>query len=203
MRKQSTPKITESSPTLETWLRAHGQQFIQHVLEEEVTDWLGWQKSVRRRGFGQTAGYQNGYDKPRRLTLSCGTITVRRPRVRECDERLVSRLFPFFKRKSVAVDHLLPELYLQGLENVDGRRTDLPSGEASRVDGRHVSREEIYRWKTTKNRRRRLILFPHYLTEPLFSPKVNDNFFESIPKLVEILPDSHVDVRLPSTRWPY
>jgi hypothetical protein len=29
------------------------------------------------------AGYRNGHGKPRRLTLSSGTITVRRPRVRD------------------------------------------------------------------------------------------------------------------------
>lgn len=103
MKKQSTTKTAESSltwETLEAWIRGHVQQFIQHVLEEEVTDLLGRQKSVRRRGGNGPTGYRNGYGKPRRLTLSCGTLTVRRPRVRECDERLVSRVLPFFKRKA-------------------------------------------------------------------------------------------------------
>lgn len=51
--------------------------------------------------------------------MSCGTITVRRPRLRECAERFVSRVLPFFKRKSTAIDHLLPELYLHGLAHGD------------------------------------------------------------------------------------
>lgn len=122
MRKQSTTKTAEASltwETLETWIRGHVQQFIQHVLEEEVTDLLGRQKSVRRLDVDGPTGYRNGYGKPRRLTLSCGTITVRRPRVRECDEQLVSRVLPFFKRKSTVVDHLLPELYLHGLAQGD------------------------------------------------------------------------------------
>ena len=44
---------------------------------------------------------------------------MRRPRIRECEERLISRILPFFKRKSRAVDHLLPELYLHGLAQGD------------------------------------------------------------------------------------
>lgn len=122
MKEQSTTKTGESSPTwetLEVWIRGHVQQFIQHVLEEEVTELLGRQKSVRRVGLDGSTGYRNGHGKPRRLTLGCGTIMVRRPRVRECDERLISRVLPFFKRKSTAVDHLLPELYLHGLAQGD------------------------------------------------------------------------------------
>lgn len=40
------------------------------------------------------AGYRNGWGKPRRLSLSSGTITVRRPRVRGLTERFESRLLP-------------------------------------------------------------------------------------------------------------
>jgi putative transposase len=79
MKKQSTGKTDESSITwnnLEQWIRGHVQNFIQGVLEEEVTDLLGRQKSVRRQPVATSAGYRNGYGKPRRLTLSCGTITV-------------------------------------------------------------------------------------------------------------------------------
>ena len=121
MKKQSTTQTGESSPTwetLEVWIRGHVQQF-QHVLEEEVTELLGRQKSVRCIGLDGSSGYRNGYGQPRRLTLGCGTSMVRRPRVRECEERLISRVLPFFKRKSTAVDHLLPELYLHGLVQGD------------------------------------------------------------------------------------
>ena len=111
MKKQSTGRAEESTVTrnnLEQWIRGHVQGFIQRVLEEEVTDLLGRQKSVRRQPVDTSAGYRNGYGKPRRLTLSCGTITVKRPRVRECEERFVSLVLPLFKRKSRAVDHLPP-----------------------------------------------------------------------------------------------
>jgi len=59
--------------------------------------------------------YRNGHGKPRRLTLTSGTITVRRPRVRDLNERFVSRVLPLFKRQTKEVGELLPQLYLHGL----------------------------------------------------------------------------------------
>ena len=53
------------------------------------------------------------------MTLSGGTITVQRPRVRGSDERVESRVLPLFKRKSQAVERVLPELYLHGLVQGD------------------------------------------------------------------------------------
>ena len=44
-----------------------------------------------------------------------GTITVRRPRVRDLEERFVSRLLPLFQRRTPEVAALLPEHYLHGL----------------------------------------------------------------------------------------
>jgi putative transposase len=90
-------KPTTSEPTASTWerleefARQHVQRFIQALLEEEVTELLGRTKSARREAVDATAGYRNGYGKPRRLTLTNGTITVRRPRVRDLNERFVSR----------------------------------------------------------------------------------------------------------------
>jgi putative transposase len=60
-------------------------------------------------------GYRNGYGKPRRLTLTNGTITVRQPRVRDLNERFVSRVLPLFKRQTKEVGELLPQLYPHGL----------------------------------------------------------------------------------------
>ena len=44
MRKQTTEITSESRPeweTLEHWLRDRMQNLVQHVLEEEVTEFLG------------------------------------------------------------------------------------------------------------------------------------------------------------------
>jgi hypothetical protein len=48
------------------------------------------------------------YGKPRRLTLKSGTITVRRPRVRDLNERFVSRVLALFKRQTKEVVNYFP-----------------------------------------------------------------------------------------------
>jgi len=109
------PKASSTWERLEDFVRGHVQQFIQSLLEEEVTELLGRTKSARREAVDASPGYRNGYSKPRRLTLTSGTITVRRPRVRDLNERFVSRVLPLFKRQTKEVGELLPQLYLHGL----------------------------------------------------------------------------------------
>src|ERR1043166_5930474 len=109
------PKASRTWERLEEFVREHVQRFIQALLEEEVTELLGRTKSARREGVDASLGYRNGYGKPRRLTLTSGTITVRRPRVRDLNERFVSRVLPLFKRQTKEVGELLPQLYLHGL----------------------------------------------------------------------------------------
>src|SRR5881397_707462 len=115
--KRTNPEPKESSTweRLEDFVREHVQQFIQALLEEEVTELLGRTKSARREAVDAAPGYRNGYGKPRRLSLTSGTITVRRPRVRGLAERFASRVLPLFKRRTQEVGDLLPELYLHGL----------------------------------------------------------------------------------------
>jgi putative transposase len=80
-----------------------------------VTTLLGRSKSARRAAVDASKGLRNGDGKPRRRTLTTGTITVRRPRGRGLDERFVSRVLPLFKRRTRQVGELLPQLYLHGL----------------------------------------------------------------------------------------
>jgi len=68
--------------TLELFVRAKVQVFVQDLLEEEVTALLGRGKSVRRETVDASPGYRNGYGKPRRISMRGGTITVQRPCVR-------------------------------------------------------------------------------------------------------------------------
>ena len=109
----STPVWDE----LEEWTRGRIQEWMQQLLVEEVTEFLGRAKQ-QRRGVDMQ-GYRNGYGKPRRLTMRSGTVTVRRPRVRDLDERFESRLLPLFTRRTQEVRDLLPELYLHGLASGD------------------------------------------------------------------------------------
>src|SRR5262245_10888695 len=114
--RQSTRPMWE---TLETWVRVKVQEFVQAVLEEEVTEALGRRRYERRDGVDAPVGHRNGNGKPRWLALQTGTIMVRRPRVRGLEERFESRLVPLFVRRSQQVADLLPELYLHGLAQGD------------------------------------------------------------------------------------
>jgi len=104
---------------LESYVRGKAQELIQALLEEEVTELLGRGKSERRGVVDAPGGYRSGHGKPRRLTLGSGTITVRRPRVRDLEERFESRILPLFVRRSQEVNALIPELYLHGLAEGD------------------------------------------------------------------------------------
>ncbi|HXH25901.1 MAG TPA: IS256 family transposase [Vicinamibacterales bacterium] len=122
MTKKNTESGAASSPTWETLeaFARHGmQQFLQQVLEAEVDELLARGRYERRAGVDASVGYRNGFGKPRRLSLSNGTITLRRPRVRGLSERFESRLLPAFKRRTEEVGRLLPELYLHGLAQGD------------------------------------------------------------------------------------
>src|SRR5262245_61385063 len=104
---------------LEAYARAKIREHLQDLLEQELTEWLGREKSERRGNPKEQAGYRNGYGKKRRFTLSLGTIEIRRPRVRNLDERFESRVLPLFKRHSEEVRELIPELYLHGMASGD------------------------------------------------------------------------------------
>ena len=102
MDKESTARVGSSSPeweTLESWVRIRVQGWVQDLLEEELTELLGRRKHERRRPVDAHAGYRNGHGKPRKLTLSGGTVTVRRPRARGLESRFVSRILPLFRRR--------------------------------------------------------------------------------------------------------
>ena len=112
---ESTVEWTE----LEGFVRGKVQELIQAVLEEEVTELLGRRKSERRTGIDPREGYRNGHGKAKRLATSIGTVVVRRPRVRDLEERFESRVLPLFARRTKEVGALLPELYLHGLAEGD------------------------------------------------------------------------------------
>ena len=122
MMKKSTETVPESSAewaTLESFARDGVQRLLQRVLEQEVDELLGRRRSERRAAVDAVAGYRNGFGQPRRLSMSNGTITVRRPRVRGLEERFASRILPLFKRRTEEVGQLLPSLYLHGLAHGD------------------------------------------------------------------------------------
>jgi putative transposase len=104
---------------LEEYARGKIREHLQDLLEQEVSEWLGRNKSERKTNPVEQPGYRNGYGKARRFTTRLGTMEVCRPRVRNLDERFVSKVLPMFRRQSQEVRGLLPELYLHGLASGD------------------------------------------------------------------------------------
>jgi putative transposase len=97
------------------------QAQLQQLLEE-VTTFLG-RVPYARRGMvspvDPPAGSRNGHGKPQQFTMLNGTVTVRRPRVRDLTDRFESKVLPLFTRRTQEVGTLLPELYLHGLSMGD------------------------------------------------------------------------------------
>ena len=101
MEKENTKSESASRvcyEAMEAYARERIQNWLQGVLEVEVDEFLGRGKSVRSAGRDEVrAGYRNGYGKLRRVSLTSGTIEVRRPRLRNLADRFESRVLPLFK----------------------------------------------------------------------------------------------------------
>ena len=59
---------------LEDWARSRVQVWLQELLEDEVTQFLGREKSERSPN---RRGYRNGHGEPRRFAMMNGTMEVR------------------------------------------------------------------------------------------------------------------------------
>ena len=126
MRERTSTEPSESSTvcyaTLEQWARGQIQAQLQQILEDEASTFLGRARHARRERVSPIdppQGNRNGYGKPRQFTMRNGTVTVRRPRVRDLTNRFESKVLPLFTRRTPEVGELLPELYLHGLSSGD------------------------------------------------------------------------------------
>lgn len=144
---------------LESMARERIQEFVQVLLEEEVTALVGRRKSERRESVDAPPVYRNGYGKPRKLSMMGGTIEVSRPRVRGLEERFESRVLPLFKRRTEAVGELLPQLYLHGLSQGDfdlalrgllGEGAPLSESSIERLRGKWVAQYEAWRQRSLR-----------------------------------------------------
>lgn len=139
--------------SLEEMARGRIQEFVQALLEEEVTALVGRAKSERRESVDAPVVYRNGHGKPRKLAMMGGTVEVRRPRVRGLEERFESRILPLFRRRTKEVGELLPQLYLHGLAQGDfelalrgllGEGAPLSPSSIERLRGKWVSEFEAW-----------------------------------------------------------
>jgi len=158
MEKENTGGARKSSVEfefLEDWVRGKVQEYIQFLLEQEVEELLGRQKWERKGTVDPEKGYRNGYGKSRHLTLSCGTVDLKRPRVRGLEQRFVSKILPLFARRTKEIGDLLPELYLHGLSEGDfdlalrgllGEKAPLSASTVARLKEKWQA--EYNQWKT-------------------------------------------------------
>ena len=90
MSKSITGTGKPSSATyevLEDMVRLKVQEYIQEILEDEVETFLGRKKSERIKPVDGASGYRNGHGKTKKFAVMSGTITIRRPRIRQTEER--------------------------------------------------------------------------------------------------------------------
>src|SRR6476620_5952972 len=158
MKQKTTTEQSASTvcyEMIETKARERIQSWLQDLLEEEVTEFLGRAKS-QRRCEDDVIGYRNGYGTPRRIALSSGTVSVRRPRLRNLGDRFESRVLPLFRRRSQELGELLPRLYLHGLSSGDfelalrgllGEGAPLSASSLQRLKGKWQG--EYEQWKGT------------------------------------------------------
>ena len=152
-------KSSDLWETLEQMVRGRVQEFIQEILEDEVTEFLGGRAKSQRRASveGGRRGYRNGYGKPRNLTLASGTVEVCRPRGRDVEERFESRVLPLFARRTKEAAELVVQLYLHGLAEGDfelalrgllGDGAPLSKSTVRRLRERRslAGRELVYAW---------------------------------------------------------
>ena len=158
MEKKSTGELFGSRgiwERLEEMARQRIQGFVQELLEEEVTALVGRGRSERRPVVSEgPVVYRNGHGKARQLAMTCGTIEVRRPRLRGLEERFESRVLPLFKRRTEEIGELLPQLYLHGMAQGDfelalrgllGEGAPLSPSSIERLRGKWVVEYEAWR----------------------------------------------------------
>src|SRR4029450_5861930 len=65
--REGRPQARPTWEPLETWVRGKVQEFVQELLEVEVTELLGRRRHERRAGIDAPVGYRNGYGEPGRV----------------------------------------------------------------------------------------------------------------------------------------
>lgn len=86
------------------------KRFIEEVLEEEVSEYLG--REYYERG-NSPKGYRNGY-KQGIIRSGEGKIVVDRPQVSDSQEIYRSKIWPYLKGRTEKLERLAVEMYVRG-----------------------------------------------------------------------------------------
>lgn len=89
---------------------------VTKTLEEELTDWLG--RDHYDRGDRERKGYRNGYDDAHVKTEN-GKVKVKKPKVRDTEERYRSKLWATIKNGSEELKEKVIKMYARGLSMRD------------------------------------------------------------------------------------
>jgi len=141
-------KSCELACTLDELAREGARRMLMQALEEEVAAYLA-AHAEERDEQGRRRVVRNGKARARQVTMGCGTVEVRAPRVddRRADasgarQRFTSAILPPYMRRSPKVAEVLPVLYLRGLSTGDFRPAleSLLGAEASGLSATSISR---------------------------------------------------------------
>ncbi len=119
MMKLLTPKAElrkEFELSLDEIAREGARRMLMHCLNLEVEEYIN-QNTEAVGEDGRRLVVKNGVGRPRKVTMSSGTVEVSAPRVNDKreGEKFFSKILPPYMRKSPKVESLLPLLYLKGL----------------------------------------------------------------------------------------
>jgi transposase-like protein len=116
----------ELGVSLDDLAREGAKRMLLTALEAEVEDYIA--RYQERDARGRALVVRNGKARPRKVTVGCGTLEVRAPRVndrrvddQEVRQKFTSRILPPYMRRSPKVAEVLPILYLRGLSTGDFR----------------------------------------------------------------------------------
>jgi putative transposase len=104
--------LSSSAQPSSELLRLVAQVMVQEILEQEVTDFLGRDRYVRRAE--DERGYRNGYE-PGRIRSAAGKIKVRVPQVRASERPYRSQLMEFLRGNSDVLEYLVVQMDMHGL----------------------------------------------------------------------------------------
>lgn len=113
------------SSTLDELAREGARRMLVSALEAEVSAYIE-RHADQRDEQGHRLVVRNGHARARKVTVGCGTVEVKAPRVndRRTDDagdrqRFTSEILPPYVRRSPKVEEVLPVLYLRGLSTGD------------------------------------------------------------------------------------